>query len=117
MAIEEYQGTPNRKGRRGYYTIRFTGKDVQKARGLLDKQAKESAAKIREEKLKEWTYPMRNHKGTVRHVNQRGVETILALQRQEKQLYPRGPVSSKPSFSMGAYIKDGRVVREGDPDY
>jgi hypothetical protein len=75
MAIKEYQGTPQRPGRKGYVTTTFTGDDVKKAKGMLDKQAKESAAKIAEEKST-WKNPVRNHKGRLKLVNDRSLDQI-----------------------------------------
>lgn len=113
MAIIEKKGTPNRPGRNGYYTLKFTGKDVKKARGLLDKQARESAAKINEEKAT-WKTPMRNALGQKKLVSEESAQRIETMQ---KAWYRRGPVATRPTFTMPCYIKDGRVVREGDPDY
>lgn len=111
MAIKEEAGTPDRPGRRGYHTLTFTGDDVRKAKGLLDKQAKESADKINTEKLT-WTKRVRNHKGSVRHVNERSEQQIVAMQRANRKLYPNGPPSSRPTFQVGAYIKNGKVCRD-----
>lgn len=119
MAVKEYQGTPNRPGLRGYVTKVFSGKDIRKARGILDKQAKESAAKIAEEKVSSWRTRVRNFTGRVWHVTDRSAQQITAMQRGNKQLYPKGPPASRPTFNMGGYIKtmpDGTkvVVRDGE---
>lgn len=116
MAIKEVQGTPNRPGRKGYVTTTFTGDDVKKARGMLDKQAKESAAKHRETMAK-WKNPVRNHRGQLRIVSDKSLEQIQAMQKANPRLYPKGPPSVRTTVSIPGYIKNGRVVREGDPDY
>ena len=119
MAIKEYQGTKNRPGLKGYVTREFSGPDVRKARGLLDKQAKALKAKIAEEKVREWTNPVRNHLGQTRHVKAGSAERITLMQRANKRLYPKGPPASRPTFTMPGYIKtmpDGskRVVRNDE---
>lgn len=116
MAIREYQGTKNRPGLKGYVTREFSGKDVRKARGLLDKQAKESAAKINEEKCREWTHPVRNHLGQVKYMNERSLQQILVMETANKKLYPKGPPATRPTISMGAYIQDGKVIRDNEED-
>lgn len=117
MAITEVQGTPNRPGRRGYVTTTFTGKDIRKARGLLDKQAKASADKIRAEKST-WNRKVRNFRDQVKIVSDKSAEQIAALQRSMPSVYPKGALGSGTTrVMMGAYIKNGRVVHEGDPDY
>jgi len=116
VAIKEYQGTPNRPGRKGYVTTTFTGADVRKARGMLDKQAKESAAKIAAEKAATWTHPVRNYAGSVKHVNERSAQQITAMQRANRRLYPKGPPASRSTFQMGAYIRNGRVIRDGEEE-
>lgn len=117
MAIKEYQGTPQRPGRKGYVTKVFTGPDIRKARGMLDQQAKESSAKKREKALKEDTVRVRNAAGEVRYVSEKAAQQITTMQRANRRLYPKGPPSSRISVSMRAYLKNGKVVREGDPDY
>ena len=111
MAIKQYQGTPNRPGRKGYVTTTFTGDDVRKARGMLDKQAAESKAKIAAEKLT-WTNPVRNHRGQLRYVSDRSLQRILTMQRANSRLYPKGPPSARTTVSMGAYIRNGKVIRD-----
>lgn len=113
MAITETAGTKNRPGRKGYYTLKFTGSDIRKARGLLDKQAKESAAKIAAEKAT-WKVPVRNIVGERKLVSEEKAQRILTMQ---KAWYRKGPVATRPTFTMNAYIKNGRVVHPGDPDY
>lgn len=123
MAIKEVQGTPNRPGRKGYVTTTFTGKDVRKARGLLDKQAKESAEKINAEKA---TYRnvMRNHRGQVKTVDDQGAQQIEVMMKAQsnRRFYPRGAPATRPTFTMPGYFKkmpDGtrKLVREGEEGY
>lgn len=109
MAIKEEAGTPKRKGRKGYVTTTFTGDDIRKARGLLDKQAKESAAKINEEKLT-WKCRVRNCRGQTKYVSEQSEQQITTMQRS---WYKKGPRSSRPTFSMGGHIEtkpDGTKV-------
>lgn len=117
MPVKEYQGTPRRPGKKGYVTKVFSGEDgLRKAKGLLDKQAKESAAKHRET-MSKWKVPLRNHRGQLMVVSEKSAQVIQAMQRANQRLYPKGPPSVRTTVSIPAYIKNGRVVREGDPDY
>jgi hypothetical protein len=110
VAITEFEGTKNRPGRKGYVTTKFTGKDVLKARGMLDKQAKELAEKIRREDA-EKKILMRNIDGQPKLVNEESAQRIETMQRS---WYRKGPVASRPTFTMGARISNGRVVRDDE---
>jgi len=120
VAIKEYQGTPRRPGKKGYVTKVFSGADLKKARGLLDKQAKESAAKHRET-MANWKNPIRNHRGQLRHVSDKSLGLIRELQKANPRLYPKGTPSVRTTVSISGYIKtmpDGtkRVVRDGEEE-
>jgi hypothetical protein len=114
VAIKEYEGTPGRPGRKGYWTRVATGEDIKKQRGTLDKQAREMKGRKDAKALRENVHPVRNFAGSTRHVSEKSLERILAIQRTNKKLYPKGPPSSRITVSMGARIADGRVIRDGE---
>jgi len=113
LAIKEVQGTPNRPGRKGYVTTTFTGKDIRKARGMLDAQAKASAEKIRAEKSA-WKRKVRNCRDQVKVVSDHAAEQITVMQRANRRLYPKGPPASRTCVSVGAFIRDGKVIRDDE---
>lgn len=115
MPVKEFEGTPKRPGRKGYVTRVFTGPDgLRKAKGIRDKQAKEARAKKDAIAAKENVHAVRNFAGTKRLVSERSLKRIQALQKSKPWLYPKGPPASRVSVSIGAHIKNGRVVRDDE---
>lgn len=113
MAIKEVEGTPGRPGRKGFYTLKATGDDVRKMRGRLDKQARVARERKAQYDAKK-KIRVRNFAGSTKMVNEKSLETILAMQRANPRRYPKGPPASRVSVCLGASIRNGRVIRDGE---